>query len=647
MPALRALILDDSDEDVALLVRVLRKAGYELDYRQVDAPEALTEALAERWQIVISDWSMPRFNGLDAFRIVRAVDPDLPFIIVSGTIGEDVAVEALKAGVHDFMSKGKFARLVPTIERELREAEVRRRQRDADAQLAEQRREVERSERLLREVLEAVPDGVVVTDEHKRLLSWNPAASALLGITAEDFERDTWLERFTVYEADRVTLVAPDQRALARALRGDVIDRELYYIRRAGRAEGTWISLSARGLRDEANMHRTVVVLRDVTGEKMAQEQLLISDRMASVGMLAAGVAHEINNPLAAVIANLEMSIDIMGGSSTRVESRRADLREMLEDARDGSDRVRQIVKDLKIFSRHEDPASGAVDVRRTLESTLRMAWNEIRHRARVIKEYGETPLARGSESRLGQVFLNLIVNAAQAMPEGAADRNTLRVTTRTNAQGSIVIEVSDTGCGMPPETVSRLFTPFFTTKPQGSGTGLGLAISHRIVTGLDGQIEVDSMVGVGTTFRVILLPADDDHARHTTAMIPVTAASRRGRILIIDDDIMVGNVARRVLASQHDVQVSTEATDALELLRAGETFDVIICDLMMPRMTGIELYAAVQAVRPDLIDRIIFLTGGAFTPAARQFLDRVPNERIEKPFDARQLRAMVNQRLE
>jgi CheY-like chemotaxis protein len=368
---------------------------------------------------------------------------------------------------------------------------------------------------------------------------------------------------------------------------------------------------------------------------------------MATVGTLAAGVAHEINNPLAAVLANLEFAVDGSAelisefGSSPRLTG----LQESLRDARDSAERVRQIVKDLKIFSRAEEDRRGAVDTQRVMESTLRMAWNEIRHRARLVKLYGRVPHVDANESRLGQVFLNLIVNAAQAVPEGRADSNEIRITTSTDSSGRVVVEIRDTGPGIPPETLKNLFTPFFTTKPAGVGTGLGLAICQRIVTGLGGEISVESHVGVGTTFKVFLPVARG--AQEDEPAVPVAAsAARRGRVLLIDDDQMIGNAVRRTLSGEHDVEVLTSAQEALELIVAGRRFDVILCDMMMPVVTGMDFYDRLhQAVR-EQAERVIFLTGGAFTVRAREFLDRVPNVCMEKPFKLQNLRALMNERV-
>ncbi|HEY0990722.1 MAG TPA: response regulator [Kofleriaceae bacterium] len=390
-----------------------------------------------------------------------------------------------------------------------------------------------------------------------------------------------------------------------------------------------------------------MMIGRDVTEQTRARAQLMVSDRMASVGALAAGIAHEINNPLAAVLANLEFAVDVStdlaraGGAADKL----ADLQDILRDAREATDRVREIVKDLKIFSRAEDDRRGAVDVRRAIESSLRLAWNEIRHRAQLVKQLDAVPPVEGDESRLGQVFLNLVINAAQAIPEGKADQNRITVVTRSDDLGRAVVEVRDTGPGIPRDVRERLFTPFFTTKPAGVGTGLGLAICHRIVTGMGGEITVESAPGEGTVFRITLPGARVD-ASPPEPPRTVRPAARRGRVLLVDDDHLIAVAVRRALGAEHDVTAVLRAQNALDRIAAGERYDVILCDVMMPSMTGIEFHQRLSRERPEQAEHIVFLTGGAFTATARTFLDEVRNARVEKPFEVQDLRALVNERV-
>jgi len=273
------------------------------------------------------------------------------------------------------------------------------------------------------------------------------------------------------------------------------------------------------------------------------------------------------------------------------------------------------------------------------------MAWNEIRHRAQLVKQFDAVPLVEGNESRLGQVFLNLVINAAQAIPEGNADHNQITVATHSDAMRRAIIEVHDTGPGIPRDALENLFTPFFTTKPAGVGTGLGLAICHRIVTGMGGEISVTTTPEHGTLFRVAL-PGTRIEPSAPPPRRTVQAAARRGRILLIDDDHLIAVTVRRALAAEHDVTALLRAQDALDRIASGERYDVILCDVMMPSMTGIEFHERLSRELPDQAGRIVFLTGGAFTSSARTFLDTVSNVRMEKPFEVQALRALINERV-
>ena len=303
------------------------------------------------------------------------------------------------------------------------------------------------------------------------------------------------------------------------------------------------------------------------------------------------------------------------------------------------------LVKELKTFSRGDDQGAKGVELARVLETAVRMAGNELKHRARVTKELAETPLVRGNSIRLGQVFLNLIVNAAHAIPEGRADENEVRIRLANADRGRVLVEISDTGIGMTPEVQRRIFDPFFTTKAVGVGTGLGLSIVHGIVTRLGGSIAVESAPGKGTTFRV-WLPTTEDvaevEASASQAELPKT--QRRGRVLVVDDEPMIGASIRRTLAAEHEVISVTRAAEALDRLAAGERFDLVISDLMMPEMTGMDLHEEISRRWPEIARRVVFLTGGAFTARARDFLERSQNRRMDKPFDALLLRALVRE---
>jgi PAS domain S-box-containing protein len=377
---------------------------------------------------------------------------------------------------------------------------------------------------------------------------------------------------------------------------------------------------------------------QDVTDTKDLAARLVFSDRMISIGTLAGGMAHEINNPLATISAYIDLLAEFP-------EARESDA--LVGEARAAIDRIRNIMRGLAAFSRADQDVRGPLDVERVLELAIGIAGNEVRHRARLVKELSRTPPVHANEARLGHVFINLLINAAEAIPEGQADRHEIHITTRTDAAGWVVVDIRDTGAGIPREIQDRIFDPFFTTKPVGKGTGLGLSISHGIVRSLGGEILLRSEVGHGSTFSVSLPPSKEAPRPAPTAPAPdLDEPERRGHVLIVDDEVAFAKSLRRLLSNEHVVSIVGNGREALERVQAGERYDVILCDLMMPEMTGSDLYAALTETAPDQAGRIIFITGGAFSPGAQNFLDRVPNPCFEKPCDIQKLRSAIRQQI-
>ncbi len=297
---------------------------------------------------------------------------------------------------------------------------------------------------------------------------------------------------------------------------------------------------------------------------------------------------------------------------------------------------------DLNTFSRKANDRVESVDLVSVLETAIRMAANELRHRARVERELAAVPHVDGHPGKVAQLLLNLLVNAAQSIPEGHASQNEVRMVSRTDAQGRAVVEIRDTGAGIAPDVLPRILDPFFTTKPVGKGTGLGLSICHGIVSSMGGELQVESAVGKGSVFRVIL-PRGSAAAAVASSAAPAAAAGR-AKILVVDDEPMFGRGVERSLVEEHDVVIETFAIEALARLKAGERFDVILCDMMMPDCSGMEFYGKLRAVDPTLLSRVVFTTGGAFTGAARDFLESVPNPRVLKPFTRGELEAAIDE---
>jgi nitrogen-specific signal transduction histidine kinase/ActR/RegA family two-component response regulator len=388
-------------------------------------------------------------------------------------------------------------------------------------------------------------------------------------------------------------------------------------------------------------------VLHDVTEQRQMQASLAQSDRLASMGMLAAGVAHEINNPLTYVLYNLQSIAEdlpaLADAARAAGDGAPDDLLRCAEHALEGACRVRDIVQDLKTFTRVDEERAVRVSLNETIETAINMAFNEIKYRATLVKDLGDLPILMANDGKLAQVFLNLLVNAAQAIEEGDVERNEIRV--RTWAEGEqVMAEIRDTGQGITKEHLGRLFEPFFTTKQVGVGSGLGLSICHNIVTGLGGTIEAESEPGRGTRFLITLPVRDVEEAGEATADLRNQAPTAGGRLLIVDDEAHVGEAMARMLESDHVSVVATSGQEAMQILEEDTRFDAIISDLMMPDITGMDLHDWLVERHPFLARRMLFITGGAFTPRAKEFLNRVKNPRLEKPFDPHSLRAWLRQ---
>lgn len=408
------------------------------------------------------------------------------------------------------------------------------------------------------------------------------------------------------------------------------------------RPDGREVVLETSARRDvefEGEAARLVAV-NDLTELRAMRARLMQADRLASVGLLAAGVAHEVNNPLSFVVASIESMAEAMGSTAIDTEL----LAQGLADARVGAHRVRQVVRDLKTFSHARlDPERMApIDVQSLLDSSSSMVASEVRHRARLVKDYRKVPLVVGNEARLGQVFLNLLVNAAHALPEGRVEANEIRIATSTTADGRACIEISDTGTGIPEAALERIFEPFFTSKPAGVGTGLGLAICRTTVDAMGGTISVENRPSGGALFRLVLPSHEGATDALARTLRPVRPLGKRGKVLVLDDESVIARSLGRMLGKEHDVVTSTDGREVLSRCRSGERFDVILCDLMMPEVTGMDVHAAIADLDADQAKRMVFLTGGAFTPRATEFLNRIENVWIDKPFDADTVRAIV-----
>jgi len=407
---------------------------------------------------------------------------------------------------------------------------------------------------------------------------------------------------------------------------------------------------------------RVLLYVRDVTEDRDREVRRLQSEKLASIGMLAAGVAHEINNPASFVLANLEALAELLQSSDSKIsDSKPNDIKpkpdgkvvrrlgfsdilfeamNIVHESKEGMARIHRIVRDLHSFSRVDEDATLLTDVNAAVDSSLTMLRSELRYRAQVERDLRATRRVRASAARLGQVFLNLLMNAAHALAAGNPKRNRLYV--RSYDDGDrVVIEVEDNGPGIPPEVMPRIFESFFTTKPPGLGTGLGLPISRDIVTSAGGELTAESVPGRGALFRV-RLPAGGMGLVGPPKTLPTHKAVQRRRLLAVDDEALLLKAYRRMLMSHHDVETMLGAKEALRLFGQDRAFDAVLCDLQMPEMSGSELYETVRQRWPELAQRFIFITGGACSPEARRFLESPGLACIHKPFQVAELLELI-----
>jgi signal transduction histidine kinase/ActR/RegA family two-component response regulator len=367
---------------------------------------------------------------------------------------------------------------------------------------------------------------------------------------------------------------------------------------------------------------------RDVTERKAIEQRLVEADRLAAMGTLAAGVAHEINNPLTYAQLNLQRIENMLAAPPIGAPAVAA-IREHLHEIEHGIARVASITRGLRSFARPDDAPPGPVDLAATVERALKMVDNDLRHRARLVRRFEDISLVVGNASRLEQVIVNVLLNAIQALPPDGA--HTIELSLATRGTEMVALSVRDTGRGISESIRGRIFDPFFTTRPIGEGMGLGLAVCKTIVEGLGGSIEIDSPPGVGTTVTIVLRA---HRGAQPTPSVPREAdrVRARRRVMIIDDERLVRDALRRVLQAAHDVIAVENGEAGLAALRSA-AFDVIICDVMMPGMNGREVHRRIAAEYPGLERRLVFISGGTFTPELDAFLIGSANRSLTKPF--------------
>jgi PAS domain S-box-containing protein len=628
---LRVLMVEDSEDDALLVLRELRAAGYDLTHERVDTAAALEAALQRHpWDLVIGDYSMPHFSGTAALAMLRERGLDVPYICVSGTITEELAVAAMKAGAHDYITKGHLKRLLPAIERELREARARATLRATEASFAT--------------LVEHAPVGIYRSSPEGRFLAVNAALVRMLGyesaadVLALDMGRDVYADA-----AERQRLV----------------ERDSYSDRQYDNVEATWkrrdgrlltVQLSVRAVRSGAGQveyYETFV--RDVTDQRRLQQQVLQSQKMEAVGRLAGGIAHDFNNLLTVITSYSDLLLEDLAPGDAK--------RDDLEQVRKAADGAAALTRQLLAFSRQQVVEPRVVSLNTVVEGLQKIL-------RRVIGEDIEltTALApdlgavRADVGQLEQVLMNLAVNARDAMPTGGRltietanvehDPDYARDREAAAVRRFAMLAVSDTGCGMDEATKARIFEPFFTTKEPGKGTGLGLATVYGIVKQAGGFIWVYSEPGQGTSFK-IYLPEVDATAERVTAVAGARVPGGTETVLLVEDAAAVRAVTKQVLERQgYTVLEAADGEAALQLAqRHRGPIHLLLTDVVMPRVSGRELAEQLTRSRPDM--KVLYASGHTDDSVVRHGILELGTAYVQKPFSPESLARKVREVLD
>ncbi len=636
------LVVEDEQLVAKDIEGSLRSMGHTVIGIAASGAEALRIAMGRRPDLVLMDVRIEgEIDGIQTAELLRE-RLDVALVYVTAHADPGTVARAKRTQPSGYLLK-------PFRESELRGAvEIALYKSEAERRLRER-------ERWFSTTLRAIADAVITVDPLGRVTFMNAVAETMLSVRESQAQGRPLTELLRVYSArwgdalQDPAGAALSERRMVRLPPDCVLATASGEI--AVRAAASPI------LADDGAALGAVVVFQDVSEQSRLHMQIAAADRFATLGMLAASVAHDINNPLAYIISNSEVVSDGLGeierglasepseGRTRELRSRARELRDPLIELRQGAERIRRIAADLRVFAAERDRHWRRIDVCESIEWALRITSNQIRHRARLVRELEPVPRVDASETQLGPEFVSLLVNACESIPEGAVESHEIRVSTRSEG-GRVVALVSDTGAGTPPEQLHRIVEPFSGASGGDASVGLGLSICASIVKSFGGSIRASSKPGAGTTFEVTL-PAAPTYEQAAAVPLEPPRPARRGRILVIDDEPLVVRTLIRILSGEHDLTTLHDARRALALLEQGAEFDLVLCDVMMPGFSGMDFYARVREIAPEQAKRIAFMTGGGFTPRSNEFLASIPNPRVDKPFDRNELLALLQTALQ
>lgn len=614
---LRILHLEDEPRDAELVQALLAADRVDCRILRVDNRTDFQEALSKQeYDLVISDFTLPSFDGLSALELARALRPDTAFIFVSGTIGEEIAVDSIRRGAVDYIIKDRLDRLPTAVRNAVRHAQERIERRRAEDRVREQAA-----------LLDQANDAIIVQDMEGRITFWNQAAERIYGWSTTEA-----LGRNAGHLLD-LTGSMPRSQLVSTLLRHGEWIGEVHHASRSGEA----ITLSCRRtlLRHADGRPRAILEINtDITATKTLEDQLRRSQRLESLGSMAGGIAHDLNNLLSPIL----MATDLLESEASDDERRRLVTMVKASAARGAS-----LVQQMLSFARGVPVALRPLPVGPLLTEIARHAIDTFPASIRVhLTEPPPLPEVLADPVQLHQVFLNLCINARDAMPDGGdltlaayvarMDDRQLRQPPNAPSGPFVAIAVSDTGVGIPPALLNRIFEPFFTTKPHDRGTGLGLATVATIVRGHGGGLDVDSEPGRGTTFTVFLPATPRITAGSNSDTANAMPPGQGELILLVDDERAIREVVREALVScGYHVLSAGNATEALAIHATHQNnVDLVITDAQMPGMNGLDLIHALR--QRGAKARFLCMSGHASSGTDAQV------HWLAKPFTATQL---------
>jgi hypothetical protein len=629
---LRALQVEDNEDDALLLVERLKAAGFAPETERVDTADALRRALgASPWDIVFCDYSMPGFGALEALQILGASGLDLPCIIVSGTIGEEAAVEALTMGADDYLLKHRLARLGSAVDHCLAAAALRRGRRLAD----------EENRRLAAAVTQAA-EAIVIVDKANVVVYVNPAMERMSGYSRDEL----------IGQSSARLWSDPDKGALYRSLAATVTAGQPWsgnILARHRTGTSYDVAMTVSPVYDvDGHITHYVTVSRDVTYERQVEEQLRQAQKLDAIGQVTGGVAHDFNNLLAIIRGNLDL---LQIGDDVPLA-----WRDSLAEIAQAADRAASLTRQLLLFSRRQAPQFRVTDLNALVSNMGRMLGRVLGEAVQLEVRLAEAPLpVFVDQGMIDQVLLNLAVNARDAMPRGGqliVQTSEMRVdAVPPAAEGAVAgvyscLTVSDSGTGIDAAVLPHIFEPFFTTKEAGAGTGLGLSTVFGIARQHGGWVTVESEVGRGSTFRMCV-PRSEATVDPVPAPLPVKAPGGTATVLVVEDDLGVRRMIRNVLSrAGYRVLEAGTGVEGVEVWTAHQgEIDLLLTDLVMPGgMSGIELGHVLQAHDPGL--EVVYSSGYA-SPSIKIDVKLEEGENfLPKPYSPQALATIVARRV-